>query len=73
MARLKRTAERIMEGITEGIAKILEGLPAWKPEHGEVGCTKGRLRRNLCRQEFAEGPTFAVSTAEFHDSIISCS
>ena len=39
IARLKRTAERIREGAAEGIAKSLEGLPAWKLEHGEVGCT----------------------------------
>src|SRR5947209_13603192 len=35
MARLKRTAERIREEAAEGIAKSLEGLPTWKPEHGE--------------------------------------
>jgi hypothetical protein len=35
MARLKRTAERIREEAAEGIAKSLEGLPTWKPEHSE--------------------------------------
>jgi hypothetical protein len=35
MARLERTAERIREGAAEGIAKSLEGLPTWKPEHSE--------------------------------------
>jgi len=48
MAHLKRTAERIREGAAEGIAKSLEGLPAWKAEHSESRCTKGRLRRE-CR------------------------
>ena len=35
MTRLKRNAERIREGAAEGIAKSLEGLPAWNPEHSE--------------------------------------
>jgi hypothetical protein len=48
MTRLKRTAERIREGLAEGIAKSLEGLSAWELEHGEVGYTKGRSRRK-CR------------------------
>lgn len=48
MTRLKRNAERIREGAAEGIAKSFEGLPAWKPEHSEVECTKGRLRME-CR------------------------
>ena len=47
MTRLKRIAERIREG-AEGFTKSLEGLPAWKSDHGEVGCTKERLRRK-CR------------------------
>jgi hypothetical protein len=45
MTRLKRNAERIRESAAKGIAKSLEGLPAWKPKHSEVGCTKGRLVR----------------------------
>jgi hypothetical protein len=44
MTRLKRSAERIRERAAEG---SLEGLPAWNPEHSEVGCTKGRLRREI--------------------------
>ena len=43
MTRLKRNAERIREGAAEGIAKSLEGLPAWKPDHSEGG----RLRRKI--------------------------
>jgi len=45
MARLKRTAERLREEAAEGIAKSLEGLPAWKAEHSESGCTKGKAER----------------------------
>jgi hypothetical protein len=48
MTHLKRTAERIREGAAEAIATSLEGLSAEKLEHGELGCTKGRLRRK-CR------------------------
>jgi hypothetical protein len=44
MTRPKRNAERIRERAAEG---SLEGLPAWNPEHSEVGCTKGRLRREI--------------------------
>ena len=47
MTRLKGSTERIRKGAAEGITKSLEGLPAWKSEHGEVGCTKGRPRREL--------------------------
>jgi hypothetical protein len=40
MARSKTTEERFREEIAERISKSLESLPAWKPEHGKVGCTK---------------------------------
>ena len=55
MTRLKRNAERIREGAAEGITKSLEGLPAWKPKHSEVGCTKGRLRMECRSKEGWEG------------------
>jgi len=57
MACLERTAERIREGAAERIAKSLEGLSPWKLEHGEVGCTKGRLRRK-CKFGKAVGADF---------------
>jgi hypothetical protein len=47
MARLKRTAERIREEAAEGIAKSLEGLPTWKPEHSEK-VEKGIVELKLC-------------------------
>jgi len=47
MARLKRTAERIREGVAERIAKSLEDSLAWKAEHSESGCTKGMLRKGM--------------------------
>jgi hypothetical protein len=44
MARLKRTAEGMMEAAAEEITNSLEGLSACRLECGEVGCSKGRLR-----------------------------
>jgi hypothetical protein len=44
MARLMRIA---VEGAMEGIVKSPQGLSAWELGHGEVGCTKGRLRRKM--------------------------
>src|SRR5271170_7512654 len=64
MARLKRTADRIRKGGAEGIAKSLEGLPTWKPEHREKVEVKLWLMRDrlqTCGQNHFHSPKMRSS------------